>query len=293
MKNYNFDIKQHVTDTIIEQIEAGTPPWRKPWTGGMLSASFPLRHNGEAYQGVNVLMLWATAMRRQFNSARWMTFKQARDLGGSVRKGEAAAKSVYYGTYEKEVDGEAETFRVAKWFNVFNADQIDDLPEEFYILPDPPRPLGTEKNPHLDTFFAAIGAQVITSDEARAYYDPQKDLIHMPPVSTFYDVGGYYGTLSHEIGHYVLADHRIGQQKKFANQSEYAMGELEAEIFSAFLAVHLGFEPHFDQTASYVEGWLKALKQDKNAIFRAAAQAQKAFDYVLAKQNAASVSEAA
>lgn len=293
MAKARFDIKQHVTDTIIKQIEAGTPPWRKPWTGDMAGASFPLRHNGEKYQGVNVLMLWATAMMQGYQSARWMTFKQALDLGGCVKKGAKSTKSVYYGTYEKEVDGEAETVRVVKYFSVFNVDQIEGLPEEYYIRPDPPRDLGTEANPELDSFFDAIGAEIVTSDKPQAYYDPKNDQVHMPPVATFYDAAGYYGTLSHEIGHYVLADHRIGTQKKFANRAEYSMGELEAEIFSAFLAVHLGFEPHFDQTAAYVEGWLKALKDDKNAIFKAAAQAQKAFDYVLDKQNVAAVSEAA
>ena len=293
MAKARFDIKQHVTDTIIAQIEAGTPPWRKPWTGDVAGASFPLRHTGEKYQGVNVLMLWATAMMHGYQSARWMTFKQALNLGGCVRKGAKSAKSVYYSTYEKEVDGETETLRVAKWFNVFNADQIDGLPEDYYILPEPPRDLGTEADPALDAFFTAIGAEIITGNAPKAYYDPAKDHIHMPPIATFYDAAGFYGTLSHEVGHFVLAEHRIGTQKKFANRTEYSMGELEAEIFSAFLAVHLGFEPHFDQTAAYVESWLKIIKDDSTAIFKAAAQAQKAFDYVLSKQARPEASDAA
>jgi antirestriction protein ArdC len=284
MAKARFDIKQHVTETIIAQIEAGTPPWRKPWTGDVGGACFPLRHTGEKYQGVNVPMLWATAMMQGYRSARWMTFRQALDLGGCVRKGAKSAKSVYYGTYEKEVDGETETLRVAKWFNVFNADQIEGLPDEYYGLPDPARDLGTEADPALDAFFDAIGAEIVTSDAPKAYYDPARDQIHMPPIATFHDAAGYYGTLAHEIGHFVLVDHRIGTQKTGATRAEYSTGELEAEIFSAFLAVHLGFEPHFDQTAAYVESWLKCLKEDHTAIFKAAAQAQKAFDHVLSKQ---------
>ena len=82
-----LDIHQHVTDTIIAQIEAGTPPWRKPWTGRAGAAALPLRHNAEPYRGVNILMLWASAEISGFSSERWMTFKQAADLGGRVRKG--------------------------------------------------------------------------------------------------------------------------------------------------------------------------------------------------------------
>lgn len=286
MAKERFDIKKHVTDTIISQIEAGTPPWRKPWTGETGGACFPLRHNGDAYRGINVLMLWASATKQGFASSHWMTFKQALDLDGCVRKGEMSTKSVYYGTFEKEVaDGtgepETRTSRFAKSFSVFNADQIEGLPEDYYVRTEQPRDLGTEADAPLDAFFAASGAKIITSDDPRAYYSPQDDHIHMPPIATFYNAAGFYGCLSHEVGHYFLADHRVGTQKKFTTKAEYALGELEAEIFSAFLAVHLGFEPYFDQTAAYVEGWLKALKEDKNAIFAAASQAQKAFDHVL------------
>lgn len=281
-----IDIKQHVTDTIIAQIEAGTPPWRKPWTGDAPGASFPLRFNGDAYRGVNVLMLWASATKDGFGSSRWMTFKQALDLGGCVRKGSKSTKSVYYGSFEKETEnasGETETrqSRFAKSFSVFNADQIEGLPDEYYIRPEPQRDLGTEADPALDAFFEATKATIISSADPRAYYCPQKDHVHMPPIATFFDAAAFYGVLSHEIGHYFLADHRVGTQKKFTTKAEYALGELEAEIFSAFLAIHLGFEPDFGQTAAYVEGWLKALKEDKNVIFSAAAQAQKAFDHVV------------
>ena len=86
-----FDVYTHVTNQIIAQIEAGTPPWRKPWTGGGASVSLPERFNGEAYRGINILMLWATAMAKDYSSARWMTFNQAKELGGHVRKGEKSA----------------------------------------------------------------------------------------------------------------------------------------------------------------------------------------------------------
>ena len=156
-----LDIHQHVTDTIIAQIEAGTPPWRQPWVGGGVAAALPLRHNGEAYRGVNILMLWATATERGFTSERWMTYNQAKELGGMVKKGAKCARSVFYGTFEKSddnaPDNEEGKTRIpfAKCNNVFNADQIEGLPDEYYIQPEPPRDLGTKANPELDAFLKA------------------------------------------------------------------------------------------------------------------------------------------
>lgn len=282
----NFDIKQHVTDTIIAQIEAGTPPWRKPWTGDLSGASFPLRHNGETYNGINILMLWATAHQQGYNSARWMTFKQAVVLGGSVRKGEKAAKSVFYGAIERE-DEEAEDgeegkrrIRFAKVNNVFNADQIEGLPEAYYIRPEPPRDLGTQADPALEAFFARTGAEIITSEEPRAYYHPVKDHIHMPSIASFFNAAGYYGTLAHELTHWACGSARLATQKTHASRKEYAFDELVAEIGACFLAVQLGVEPQFDQSAAYVEGWLDAMKADREMIFKAAAEAQKAVDFI-------------
>lgn len=124
-----FDVYSHVTNQIIAQIEAGTPPWRKPWTGGGASVSLPERFNGEAYRGINILMLWATAMAKDYSSARWMTFNQAKQLGGHVRKGEKSATVVKYGTVEREDEnGEERQIPYAKAYRVFNADQIEACP---------------------------------------------------------------------------------------------------------------------------------------------------------------------
>lgn len=286
MAKERFDIKQHVTDTIIEQIEAGTPPWRKPWTGDGGVASLPLRHNGEPYRGVNVLMLWATSMVRGYNSARWMTFKQALELGGCVRKGSKSTKSVFYGSVERDDDnadvdeGNKRRVHFAKTNHVFNADQIEGLPEEYYIRPEPARDLGTEADPKLDAFFDSVGVKIVTSDEPRAYYSVRQDHIHMPPIATFYDAAGYYGTLAHEEVHATGAETRLDRFKKFEDRKAYAFEELVAEIGACFLAVQLGAEPQFDQSAAYIEGWLEALKFDKEMIFKAAAEAQKAVDLI-------------
>lgn len=283
-----IDIHQTVTDTIIAQIEAGTPPWRKPWTGGNGAAVLPLRHNGEAYRGINILMLWATASERGYSSERWMTFRQAQDLGGMVKKGSKAARSVFYGTFEKDAEGndapegEGKT-RVpfAKCNNVFNADEIEGLPAEYYIQPDPARDLGTEADPSLEAFFANTGAEIITSDDPKAYYQPATDQVHMPPIATFFDAGRYYGVLAHELTHWTGSTKRLDRLKKYTDRSAYAFEELVAEIGACIIGVTLGIEPDFEQSAAYVDGWLEALKNDKGLIFKAASEAQKAVDYIL------------
>lgn len=285
-----IDIHQHVTDIIIAQIEAGTPPWRKPWTGGAGAAALPLRYNGEVYRGVNVLMLWAFAEISGFSSERWMTFRQAAELGGSVRKGSKCARSVYYGTFEKEGDptegapetGDSKThIPFAKCNNVFNADQIDGLPEEFYILPEPARDLGTEPDAKLETFFASTGADIVTSAEPRAYYRPSTDQVHMPPIATFIDAARYYGVLGHELTHWTGSTTRLDRIKTYNDRSAYAFEELVAEIGACILGVKLGIEPEFDQSAAYIENWLAALKKDKSLIFKAASEAQKAVDFII------------
>lgn len=294
MTKERFDIHQHVTDTIIAQIEAGTAPWRQPWTGGIGGACLPIRHNGEAYRGINILMLWATAAERGFTSERWMTFKQAQELGGNVMKGAKAAKSVFYGTFAKDDDSQPEgedkrRIPYAKFNNVFNADQIENLPEAYYTRPDPARDLGTEADPALDAFFASTGADILISDEPCAYYRPATDSIHMPPIATFHDAAGYYGTLAHEICHWTGAEKRLDRLKKYTDRKGYAFEELVAEIGNCMLCVRLGLTPDFGQSAAYVESWLEAMKADKGMIFKAASEAQKAVDFIMAANATAEV----
>ena len=195
-----FDLYQHVTGQIIASIEAGTPAWRKPWTGEKGGAAFPLRANGEPYRGINVLMLWLTAHEKGYGAAHWFTYRQAQEAGGQVRKGEKSATVVKFGTIEREGDdGDERKIPYLKAYRVFNAEQIDGLPAEFYATPaEEAREFGTEADPALQAFFTATGADLRTSDDPRAYYNPAEDFIHMPPIATFHGAAGYYGTLAHE-----------------------------------------------------------------------------------------------
>ena len=279
-----MSLYQEITDQIIEQIESGTPPWRQPWTGSA-TPSIPLRSTGEAYKGINVLLLWATAMKNGFKSQHWMTYKQAKTLGGQVRKGEKSTTVIYYNVVEKNEDGKEVRIPFAKGYRVFNADQIDGLGEAFYIQPDPPRDLGTEPDAELDAFFESTGAEIRVDDVPRAYYRPSEDYIHMPPISTFESAPAYYGVLAHELIHWTGAEKRLDRLKKFSSKNEYAFEELIAEIGNCMLCAEIGIPLHIDQSAAYVESWLKVLKEDNRAIFKAASASQKACEFLTDAQS--------
>ena len=279
-----FDTYQIVTDQIIASIEAGTPAWRKPWTGDTGGIPFPLRSNGEHYRGINVVMLWMTAAEKGYRSPYWFTFRQAKELGAFVRKGEKSTTVVKYGTVDRtdEETGEEKAIPYAKAYSVFNADQIEGLPEEYHGKPaEEPRDLGTEPNPELDAFFAATGIEIRTTDEPRAYYRPSEDFIHMPPIGTFHDAAGYYSTLAHEACHATGHKSRLDRLARFTDRKAYAFEELVAELGNCMVCAQLGLTPDFDQSAAYIKNWLRALKDDKRMIFKAASEAQKAADWLM------------
>lgn len=280
-----FDLYATVTDSIVASIEAGTPAWRKPWTGEAGGTPFPLRSNGEPYSGINVLMLWLAADAKGYRAPRWFTYRQAQAAGGQVRKGEKASSVVKYGTFEREDEATGEERRLPylKAYRVFNAEQIDGLPAEYHATPaDPARDMGTEADPELDAFFAATGAEIRTTDAPQAFYKPDEDYIHMPPIATFHSAAGYYATLAHEATHWTGHASRLDRFSRFTDRKAYAFEELIAEIGNCMVCARLGLTPDFGQSSAYVKSWLRALKDDKRLIFKAASEAQKAAD-LLAK----------
>lgn len=284
-----FDIYQHVTDTIVAEIEKGCPPWRQPWSGARTGLSLPMRVTGEGYRGINVLMLWLTASAKGYASPTWMTYRQAQELGGQVRKGEKSATVVKFGAVEKEVEGaapgEAESVKrlYARAYSVFNVDQIDGLDAKWYVRPEPMVDLGTAADPVLDAWFAAMGVPTEQSDEPAAYYVPAEDRIHMPRIGSFESAEAFYGTLAHEIAHASGAKHRLDRKHEAKSREErYSREEVVAELASAFVCARLGIRPQFDQNAAYLEHWVKAMREDNRAIVRAASMAQAAADWMFA-----------
>ena len=276
-----FDLHQFITGQLIEAIEAGCPPWRQPWSGGTDGVYVPLRHNDVPYQGINILVLWSAASAKGYTSSHWMTFKQAKDLGASVRKDERSTVVIYYKPrIEVDKEGKEKHSRIIKRFNVFNADQIIGLPKKYYMRTDIARSFGTQSDPQLDQFFASTGATIKTHTHPTAYYQPKKDCIYMPPVAWFVSSNDYYTTLAHELVHWTKGKHRLQREQTYSGRKGYAFEELVAEIGSCFLCASLGLTPDFSQSGAYIESWVNHMKKDKHVIFRAASEAQKAINFI-------------
>lgn len=283
-----FNVYDYVTQTIIAAIEAGTGPWEKSWTGAVQQLGMPLRANGEAYRGINVLMLWVEAHLKGHRSAYWMTYKQAQELGGQVRKGEKSATVVKYGTFEVDrenasADSDPEKRAYARAYRVFNADQIDGLPSRFHEHAQPPRDLGTQSDPMVQAWFDRLGIAIDTTDEPAAYYTPATDRVHMPPIGTFQSAGKYFGTLAHECAHATKAGHRLNRQHAGLSHERYAREEVVAELAAAMVATRLGIQTEYDQNAAYLAHWIGVMKEDNRAIVKAASQAQAACDWMFAQ----------
>lgn len=277
------DIYATTTKKIIAAIEEGCPSWRQPWTGSEAGACLPLRSNGEPYRGINVLVLWGAAAAKGYTSAHWLTFIQAKNLGAHVRMGEKSTTIVKYGTFNKEnKDGRETSVPYAKQYAVFNADQIDGLPAHYYSKPMPVQDLGTKPDPNLEALIAATGAVIDISAQPCAYYDRFTDRIHMPPIGTFHDAASYYGTLAHELTHWTGAVSRLDRFTRFSRSDAYAFEELVGEIGSCMICAALGLKPDFVQSGAYIQTWLQAMQEDNRVIFRAAREAQKAMEFVLA-----------
>ena len=298
-----FDTSEAITNEIIRIIERGVLPWRKPWTAG--GSSRPLRHNGEAYQGVNNFLLTMRTLMAGYSSPFWMTIPQANALGAKVRKGERSSVVVYYGQSRKHGEGpeeaddrdadESRVFRFQKSYRVFNAGQIEGLPDRFHPDPDPvPEHPAAQPIPHMQAFFEAIDiTTVFAGDEA--YYMPAVDKVYMTSITRFENPRNFYGVWAHELAHATKARHRLNRDyglSQFGNTA-YAREEIVAELTSCFLGQELGFTAHtLEMNAAYLYNWLRVLRSDKNAIFRHAADAQRACDYLIARSEAGRAGDA-
>lgn len=283
------DIYSRITNRIIADLELGTLTWQKSWQTGPAAGSIsrPLRASGIPYQGINVIILWASALEKGFFNPLWLTYKQAHELGGQVRKSEKGSLVVYANKLtitDTDENGETEEKKIPfmKGYTVFNAEQVDGLPEHFYTKPEP-RPTETEgMEAALDTFFINTKA-IIRHGGDRAYYAPAADYVQMPLSTVFRDAESYHATLAHEMTHWTSHATRLNREfgcKRWGDAG-YAMEELVAEIGAAFLCADLGLTPELrPDHAAYIASWLSVLKQDKRAIFTAASHAQRAVDHL-------------
>jgi len=282
------DVYTRITDKIIASLEQGVRAWTKPWSAGNTEGRIvrPLRHNGQPYSGINILMLWGSAMEQGFTTPVWMTFKQAIELNAHVRKGEKGSLVVYANKLtktEKDDAGEDVEREIPfmKGYTVFNCEQIEGLPEMYYTKPEP-KLNPPQRIERAEAFFAATGADVRIRGN-RAYYAIDADYIAMPPLECFDASESFYSTLGHETVHWTRHGSRLNRDfgRKTWGDEAYAREELVAELGSAFLCADLELTPVIrEDHASYVAHWLTVLKNDKRAIFQAASYAQKAVDYL-------------
>lgn len=277
------DLYQTVTNTIVAELEKGVAPWVRPWK--TLDGRFGgLPYNGSsnrAYRGVNVWLLAITALKRGYCDPRWFTYRQALACGAQVRAGEKATLVIFWTQhrFEKE-DPETRkrterTVPCLKRFFVFNAAQCEGISslapvEESAEVRHKRAEALVERN-HVDVRFGGD----------MACYVPSLDVVRMPVIQAFDDEESYWSTMLHELTHWTGARKRLDRNlaNRFGDDA-YAAEELVAEMGSAFLCAALGIEGKL-RHPEYLGHWLKVLRGDKRAIFKASTLAQCASDFLL------------
>ena len=275
-----MSIYAEVTARIISELEQGATPWIKPWNADVASGADCNAFTLKPYRGINRLLLAMSGVR--FSSNRWATYKQWQAAGANVRKGEKGTHITFYKplTIEELREGETHLKNVAvlKGFVVFNADQVDGISFE----PVQPKPEG-ERLEHCEQTIRNTGA-VIRHGGDVACFVPSADLIRMPELSTFADKANYYATAFHELVHWTGSDKRLDRVfgQRFGD-SAYAFEELVAELGAAMLCADHQIKGDL-RHAGYIGHWLKCLRDNDRAIFKAAALAEKAASFIQSYQ---------
>jgi antirestriction protein ArdC len=292
------NLYDEVTARIVSELEAGRLPWVQPWgSSGTAGPGLPRNAlTARSYSGVNVLILWGAVIEHGWPSQSWLTFRQAQEAGGCVRKGEHGVTVVYADRFTPEAEkeratregGEAKAVPFLKRFTVFNVAQCEGL--RAGLASDPVPLPEREIVPVAEDVIAASGVDFHIGGD-RAFYVPSQDFVQVPPQPAFFEQVNYYRTCLHEL------THATGHAKRLARDltngfgsKDYAREELIAEMGSAFLCAALGIMPTV-RHADYIGSWLEVLREDSRAIFRAASAATKAADWLLARHREAQAAQ--
>jgi antirestriction protein ArdC len=275
------NLHQEITDRIVARLRDGVCPWRQPWSGKGHGVMPRNAVTSRAYSGVNVLILWSRAQDSNYSDPRWLTFKQALELGGNVRKGEKGETVIYVAKIIKEdKDGARRAIPFLKAYTVFNVAQCDNLPTKI-VAPNADAHIvnSNTRDEIADAFIASTSADV-RHGEARAYYQPAGDFVNMPAFETFTNASRYYGVAFHELGHWTGSEKRLNRTfgKRCGDQA-YSAEELVAELTSAFLCGEFGFDNN-GVDADYIARWVSFLTDHSSAIVTAAAAASRAVEFV-------------
>lgn len=280
-----------ITKRIIRAMEKGNLPWEKGHnsTGGFFNQRNQISRN--RYTGINQISLTIAQEELGYESDSWLTFKQAKDLEGNVRKGEKGVTVIYSSSYVpknkklKEDDEEKKIFFI-KTYTVFNTEQIEGV--DF-------KEINSKKTfEHKEILKAEDvipkNCQIFFGDHNSAHYIPMKDIINMPNKESFFNEDYYYATLFHEIAHWTGHASRLKRDGIVGYSSHgselYAKEELIAELSSAMIMNKLNLvnETLVNRSASYLQGWTKAIKNDPQMILTAASKAEKVFNYIFNKE---------
>lgn len=284
----DFCIYQTVTDKLISMLETGCAPWRSPILGRKVGGSFPKNlASGKEYRGVNVFLLAVTAMSAGYESSYWMSYNQAKERGGQVRKGEKSSMVVFWKPFEvkDKATGEKKKAFILRYYNVFNVAQIEGVE-----APDVAKfePVAFSPNDVAEKIVAGYKNPPTMANDGggQAYYRPSDDSVHMPIRERVASSDEYYSVLFHELSHSTGHATRLSRTLDGAaaafGSSNYGKEELIAEMSAAFLCGHSGILPStIDNNAAYLAGWIKTLKGDKRLVVAAAGAAQRSADWIM------------
>ena len=293
MKNKNDFVVEKVTNKVIELLDQGEIPWKKPWTiNGVLPRNLV---TGMEYRGMNAFLLSLCCY--DYESPYFLTFNQTKKLGGSVKKEEHAIPVIYWNWREKKVEVENESgeieFEVKKipfmrYYNVFNVEQCSGLEDKI-----PEVKIETFNNTPIERCEKIVDEMKdkpkIKHGGSTAVYTPRNDTIKLPEMKYFEPVEEYYSTLYHDLIHSTGHEKRLkrfdsGRVSSFGSE-EYSKEELIAEMGSAYLCGICEIENKtIENSTAYIQGWLKELRNNKRMVIYAAAGAQKSIDYILNKE---------
>lgn len=296
VKTTSNDLYAKVNNRIIAMLEKGVIPWRLPWSKYGLARNYATQH---IYSGINLLLMNNTEHPIPY----FMTFKQVQENGGRVKKGAKSEMVVFFNVIFKDKENntvskeralqmdrsnkEVSPIRFIKYFHVFNVRDIEGIaltyPEiqlkDHHRIEKCEQVLNAMPNP----------PEFIEQDANKAYYNSVHDYFNLPDIRQFETPEDYYATLFHELSHATGHEKRLKRptitNPNTFGSKEYALEELIAEISASYVCASLGidFDPIIENSAAYLQGWLKVLKQDKMFIFKATAEAQKSADYILGK----------
>jgi antirestriction protein ArdC len=277
------DLYADVSARIVAELETGAAPWVKPWSATPGQNTPCNAASNRPYSGCNVILLWL-ARSAGYRTPRFLTFKQALELGGNVRKGEHGTK-VYFvkqlQVRENATDGESETRLVPmmREYTVFNVDQCENLPDRVMTLGEI-KPRNTdERDATIDEFLATSGA-TIREGFGEAYYRPGDDFISLPAFEAFKSATKFYATAFHELGHWTGHKSRLDRDLRHRfGERAYAAEELVAELCAAFLCAEFSLDGEL-RHAGYIQSWIVLVKADSRAFFTACSKAQAAADYL-------------